>query len=525
MTKKDDNIFPGRVGGPEHEIDKPYIGRHRCGLVLGPALFIAFLLLPDSILQPQQRRVAATAALMATWWICESIPLAATALVPLVAFPLMKVVPALEVAPAYASPEILLFMGGFFIAIAMQRWNLHRRIAIFIVRIVGLEGDRIILGFMVATAFLSMWISNTATTMMMLPIALAVLITIEGGAGPEAGTHASFKMALMLAIAYAANIGGIGTLIGTPPNIIFACQVKSLFPQAGEISFVRWMMVGLPLVVVFVPITWLVLTRLVFRGAHAGIGDCAEAIAKERDSMGHLGRGEKMTLAVFLLTVAAWITRADISIGSLTLKGWASAMSLGGYIHDSTIAIAAAIALFMLPVDLRKGVFVLNWRSAREIPWGILILFGGGIALGKGFSQSGLAEVIAGIMGSLSGAHVILLVLLTALLVTFLTEITSNTAIANIFLPVLAATAVGLGLHPFILMVPATISASCAFMLPVATPPNAIVFSSGVVSMTGMVRAGIVLNCIGVALVTIIIYLLVLPVFGITLSSLPAWVG
>jgi sodium-dependent dicarboxylate transporter 2/3/5 len=519
------NPFPDDGGRTGDSVDKPYAFRHRLGLALGPVLFTLVLFLPRICFEGGARCVAAVTALMATWWICESLPLAATALIPLVAFPLMKVMPAREVATSYASPEIYLFLGGFFIAVAMRRWNLHRRIALGIVSVVGLKGDRIILGFMIATAFLSMWISNTATTMMMLPIALAVLITLEDYVSGAQSGLGNFKMALMLSIAYAANIGGIGTLIGTPPNIVFAAQVRSLFPEAGEISFTRWMMVGLPLVLIFIPVTWLVLTRVAFRNEQIDPGEVTGMILKERKAMGAINPGEKRTLIVFLLTVAAWLTRADINLGGFTLKGWASFASLGRYVHDSTIAIAAALALFVIPVDWRRGVFVLNWKSAREIPWGILILFGGGIALGKGFSESGLAAKIAGAMSMLYGAPIILMVLLTALLVTFLTEVTSNTAIATIFLPILAATAVGLRIHPFILMIPATISASCAFMLPVATPPNAIVFSSGSISMPGMVRVGILMNLIGVALVTLIMYLLVIHVFGISISELPAWIG
>jgi sodium-dependent dicarboxylate transporter 2/3/5 len=507
------------------EVDKPYGLRHRLGLLVGPALFIIALATLEGLVGREACRVAAVAALMATWWICESIPLAATSLIPLVAFPLMKIVPAREVAASYASPEIYLFMGGFFIAVAMQRWNLHRRIALGIVHVVGVKGDRIILGFMVATAFLSMWISNTATTMMMLPIGLAVIVTLEEHAGSKA-TFAAFKIVLMLSIAYAANIGGIGTLIGTPPNIVFAAQVRSLFPGAGEISFVRWMAVGLPLVIVFIPLTWIFLTRIAFRGAHVDIGEGGrEVISEHRSALGGISPGEKRTMIVFSLTVLAWVTRGDISLGSVTLRGWASFASVGEHIHDSTIAIAGALALFIIPVDWKRGIFVLNWKAAREIPWGILILFGGGIALGRGFSQSGLAAHIARAMDLASAAPLVLIVLLTALLVTFLTEVTSNTAIATIFLPILAATAVGLGLHPFLMMIPATISASCAFMLPVATPPNAIVFSSGFIPMPGMVRAGICMNLIGVVLVTLVLYLLVIPVFGISLTQVPAWVG
>jgi sodium-dependent dicarboxylate transporter 2/3/5 len=350
-------------------------------------------------------------------------------------------------------------------------------------------------------------------------------VTLEDRAGDSPARFNLFKTALMLSIAYAANIGGIGTLIGTPPNIVFAAQVRTLFPRCDEISFVRWMMVGLPLVIVFVPLTWLILTRLVMRGAGIGSGDGAEAIARARRELGPLGPGEKRTLTVFVAAVIAWITRADITVGGFTLRGWAGLASLGGYVHDATVAIAAALALFIIPVDWRRGVFTLNWKAAREIPWGILILFGGGIALGKGVSESGLAAKIAEGMGALSGAPFILLVIAAALLVTFLTEVTSNTAVATIFLPVLAATAIGLGVHPFSLMIPAAISASCAFMLPVATPPNAIVFSSGAIPMTRMMRTGIVMNLVGVVLVTLVMYLLAVPIFGITFGGLPAWAG
>jgi sodium-dependent dicarboxylate transporter 2/3/5 len=261
------------------------------------------------------------------------------------------------------------------------------------------------------------------------------------------------------------------------------------------------------------------------RSAHIGVEGGGKAIARERSALGPPGPGEKRVMVIFIVTVLAWITRGDIRMGDFTFRGWASVASLGRYVHDSTVAIAAALALFLTPVDWRSGTFVLSWKAARRIPWGILILFGGGIALGRGFSESGLAAKLAGGMAMLSGAPYILLIAVTALLVTFLTEITSNTAIATIFLPILAATAVGLGMHPFLLMITATISASCAFMLPVATPPNAIVFSSGYIAMPAMVRAGVVMNVIGVVLVTIIMYILVIPMFGISLSRLPAWVG
>ncbi len=493
----------------------PYGWRHRFGMILGPVLFLLLFFAPEGFLPGNAGRVAAVTALMATWWICESVPLAVTALIPLAAFPFLKIVSAQETAKSYAAPEIFLFMGGFFIAIAMQRWNLHRRIALGIVCLFGCRGHRIILGFMTASAFISMWVSNTATTMMMLPIALAVLTTLGENGGDSAPGFGDFRIALMLSIAYASNIGGIGTLIGTPPNLVLAAQARSLFPDAPEISFVRWMAVGIPFSALFLPVAWVVLTRFMFKGARIDFGDAGRTVKCARDSLGPMSRGEKTVLAVFVATVAGWVTRGDLAIGSVTLKGWESVGGLAGHVHDSTIAVAAAIALFVIPVDWKRGTFVLDWKAAREIPWGILILFGGGIALGKGFLDSGLAGRIAGGMTLFAGAPAVVLIAATALVVTFLTEITSNTAIATIFLPILGATAVGLGVHPFLLMIPAAISASCAFMLPVATPPNAIVFGSGAVPMTAMVRAGLIMNLIGVVLATLVVYLLAVPVFNI----------
>jgi sodium-dependent dicarboxylate transporter 2/3/5 len=504
------------------QADNPSLTRHRCGMILGPALFIAVLFLPEHLLGAQARRVAAVTALMAVWWICESLPLAATALIPLVAFPFMKVVSAQTVASCYAAPEIFLFLGGFFIAIAMRRWHLHRRIALGIVCLVGCRGDRIVLGFMIATAFISMWVSNTATVLMMLPIALAVLATLEEHRGEGPGFD-DFKMALLISVAYAASIGGIGTLIGTPPNLVFAAQTRALFPGAGEVSFIQWMAVALPFVAIFLPVAWLFVTRVALRGARMDFGDAGEAIREARGALGPMTRGEGLTLAVFALAAVAWVTRGDVAIGTHMLPGWASIGGLGSYVHDSTVAIAAAIALFAIPVDWKRGVFLLDWTAAADIPWGILLLFGGGIALGKGFIESGLAGKIAGVVSLCAGAPVVLIVILTAAVVTFLTEITSNTAVAAIMLPILASTASGLGVHPFVLMIPAAMSASCAFMLPVATPPNAIVFGTGLVSMTGMVRIGLVMNVIGVALVTLALYLFAVPVFHISLTQVPAW--
>jgi sodium-dependent dicarboxylate transporter 2/3/5 len=503
--------------------EERYGARHRCGIVLGPALFVAVHLLPESFLPREARLVAAVTALMGAWWICESIPLAVTALLPITIFPLFRVAALQKVASSYAAPEIFLFMGGFFIAVAMQRWNLHRRIALGIVCLFGCRGPRIILGFMIATAAISLWVSNTATAMMMLPIALAVLKTLEERGGASAAGFGEFRVALLLSIAYGASIGGVGTLIGTPPNLVFAAQVRSLFPDAGPVSFVRWMGVGLPFVALFLPVAWLFLTQVALRGSRLRFGDAGEAIRAARRELGPMNRGERAALAVFLAAVAGWVTRGDVTIGDFTLRGWESLAGLSGFVHDATVAVAAAVALFVIPVDWRRGVFLLDWRAAKEIPWGILILFGGGIALGTGFLESGLAARIASGMSLFAGAPLPVVIALSATIVTFLTEITSNTAVAAIMLPILGSTAAGFGFHPFVLMIPAAISASCAFMLPVATPPNAIMFSSGMIPMTGMVRIGVVMNLIGVALVTLLMYLVAIPVFGLRLAELPAW--
>lgn len=493
------------------------------GSIAGPAFFAVLLLLPDTFLDREARKVAAVAGLMAIWWICETIPLAATALVPVCAFPLLEIAPISKVASSYAGPEIFLFLGGFMIAAAMQRWNLHRRIALSIVCIVGCRGSRLLLGFMIATAAISLWVSNTATAMMMMPIAMAVLSTMqEHGADKTAGFE-DFRTALLLGIAYAASIGGVGTLIGSPPNLIFAAQVRSLFPGSEPVSFVQWAAIGLPFVAMFLPLSWLCMTQIALRGSRSNFSGAKEALRSASKALGPMSRGELYVLAVFLAAVAGWVMRSDIEIGSFAIKGWESVAGLKGFVHDATIAVTAAIALFLIPLDFRKGIFLLDWTAVKDIPWGILVLFGGGMALGGAILESGLASRIASSMSSIEGAPLPLIIALSALSVSFLTEITSNTAIATIMLPVLGAGSIGMGIHPFALMIPAAISASCAFMMPVATPPNAIVYSSGMIPMTGMVRIGILMNIIGVAIVVLLMYIFAVPAFGEIFGGLPRW--
>ena len=491
------------------------------GFVAGILVFILMSILPVSAeLTAEGKYAAACAALMAIWWITEAIPLAATALLPLVLFPLFRIVPAKLTAMAYADSNIFLFLGGFLIAIAMQRHNLHKRIALKIICLLGTSPRKILLGFMLATAFLSMWISNTATTMMMVPIGIAVIEQVkamQNGTVKAVTNQNSYKfgLALMLGIAYSSSIGGVGTLVGTPPNIIFSGMIKNMFPELPEIDFVKWLAVGIPVVVVFLPLTWFYLSYVGINLRKVEIVSGGEVIQAERDKLGPLSVGEKLTLAVFLLTSLGWIFRKDLDFGSFQIPGWAGLLDVDSFVNDSTVAMLGALLLFVLPIDLKKMDFVLNWDWAKRVPWGILILFGGGLALAKGIQNSGLDIWIGNGFQSLKATNPLFLILGICFLLTFLTEITSNTATITMFLPVLGAMSVTLGLTPFVLMIPATISTSCAFMMPVATPPNAIVFGSGYVQIKDMAKKGFFLNLMGVIIITLIMYFVAFPFLGL----------
>jgi solute carrier family 13 (sodium-dependent dicarboxylate transporter), member 2/3/5 len=476
--------LPGQA--TEQGSDQRVSRRRLVGLGLGPLLCLAMLLAPPPPeLGPAGWRTVAVASLMAVWWITEAIPIAATALLPLVLFPVLGVRPLAETAAPYANPVIFLFLGGFLLAQAMQRWGLHRRIALRIIGAVGTRPVPLIGGFMIAAAFLSMWISNTATAVMMLPIGLSVIQL----AGPS-DRDGNFGVALMLGIAYACSIGGLGTLIGTPPN---AFVVGYLADNHGiHIGFGQWMLVGMPLVLIGLPVTWLILTRWVYPVRLRELPGGRTAVLGALADLGPASRGEKLVGAVFLLTALAWMTRP-------ILDAWIPGLS------DEGIAITAGVALFLIPVSLRRGEFVLDWASARGLPWDVLVLFGGGLSLAGAIAGSGVAGWIG---GALLGAGVQLLptLAIAAVAVTvivFLTELMSNTAAAAAFLPILAALAVGIGQDPLLLTVPAALAASCAFMMPVATPPNAIVYGSGHVSIPAMARAGIVLNVVFAALVSV----------------------
>ncbi len=481
---------------------------------MGIILFWVMYLIPTPTgMSVPAQKTAAITLLMVCWWMSEAIPIPVTALVPLAAFPICSIMNSKTVAAPYANHNVFLFLGGFCMAIAMQKWNLHKRIALYIIRLIGQNQKQLVMGFMVATAFLSMWISNTATTMMMLPIALAITSHFH----KNDSVSSNFSTVLLLSIAYSASIGGIGTLIGTPPNIVLAGQMNILFPEIPEIGFFQWMKVGLPLVIIFLPLVWWYLTSVAIPLKQEPIDDAGGVINEEISKMGKIKKEEALVLTVFVTTCLGWIFRKTIIIGPFTIPGWSDLLGISQYVHDSTVAIVAALILFMIPVDLKQRRYLLDWESARKMPWGILLLFGGGFALAKGFEVSGLSLWIGESLRGFSALPVILMIAVTCIIITFLTEVTSNTATATMILPVLAAMSVGMGMHPLLLMLPATLSASCAFMLPIATPPNAIVFGSGKIPIRMMAKTGLVLNFAGIFLVTFLVYFISFKIFDIAL--------
>ena len=493
----------------------PLVTRQNLGLVIGPIVFVSILWLPlPTGMSPDALIVAAVACLMAIWWISEAVPIAATALLPIVLFPLLGVMSTAATTSAYANHLIYLFMGGFLIAVTMQKWNLHRRIAMHTLKRVGVSPNRMILGFMLATAMLSMWISNTATAMMMLPIAMAVInqvelleSAIETGTDTEVKMKSNFGVCLMLGIAYSASIGGAATLIGTPPNAILAGMAEKLYGQT--ISFAGWLAFGLPLSAIMLSLTWLYLTRIAYPLRATALPGVEKLIDQELDQLGPIKREEQWVLGVFMAVSSAWIARGFIDSPALSM------------VTDASIAMAGALLLFIIPSNLANKEFLLDWKTAAGIPWDIIILFGGGFALAQGFIDSGLSLWIADQLSMLEGSSLFTMIAVVTLTVIFLTEITSNTATATLMIPVLGAVAVAIGVHPYSLIVPAAVAASFAFMLPVATPPNAIVFSSRFVTIPQMAKTGFWLNLLAVGLISLGVYFLLPLVWGIDLASIP----
>lgn len=495
--------------------------KQRWGLALGPAVALALLLWfnPDPA-NPAIGRTAAVAALMAIWWITEAIPIPATALLPVALFPVLGVMAGKATASTYFNYVIFLFIGGFVMALAMQRWQLHRRIALRVVMLIGTSPKKLILGFMVATAFLSMWISNTATTMMMVPIAMAVIANLRERNPDMLGTR--FGAGLLIGIAYAASTGGIATLIGTPPNLSFSRIFHIFFESGPEISFAAWFVFALPISLLMTACAWLVLVRM-FAPRHPQAKSDRAIFREELAALGPMSFEEKVVASLFTVMSLLWLTRKSIALGSFVIPGWSQLLPAPAFVDDGTIAIFVALVLFLIPSRQHPGTRLMNWRTAVGLPWGIVLLFGGGFALASGFKESGLSEWIAGQLVGLSSVPSVVLVSATSTVMTFLTELTSNTATTEMVLPLLASLATAIKVNPLLLMIPATLSASCAFMLPVATPPNAIVFGSGEIKMGDMIRAGLIMNFVGVVLVTAAVYLVGLVVFGISPDSFPAW--
>ena len=503
------------------------------GLVGGPLVaLLVFLSLPTEYRDPNEalvpfstagRATLAIMAWMALWWLTEAIDVAATALLPVALFPLLGIADIKTATAAYASDLIFLFLGSFILALAMQRWGLDRRIALLTLRLTGTRPVNMVAGFMLATAVLSAFVSNTATTAMMLPIALSVvdLVLRQTSGQPLAATGPlpevagrNFALCLMLGIAYAASIGGIATLIGTPPNLFLAGFIKDSIaaPYRQEISFVSWLAVGAPLAVTFLPLTWLLLTRVLYPIKLKHLSGGHSLVQDQYRQLGPPNRGERIVLAVFLLTAASWITRPVLNRFELAF-GATPIAPLSG-LSDAGIAILAALLLFVIPVSIARREFVMDWATALKLPWGILILFGGGLSLAAAVKANGVAEFFAAQAGLFGHWPPFALVLVVVAAVIFLTELTSNTATTATLVPILAALAPGLGLHPYQLIIPATVAASCAFMMPVATPPNAIVFGSGHVTIPQMCRAGLWLNLIGIVLISTLLQAIVLAWLG-----------
>lgn len=470
--------------------------RSFAGLLLGLCFLVATLALPAPPgLSLEAWRTAGVVLLMASWWMTEALPLPATALVPLVLFPLLGVATFKTAAAPFSDPVVFLFLGGFVLGVGMQRWGLHERMGLRLIGVTGTSPGGLIAGFLIATAFLSMWVSNSATAMMMLPAAAAVLSLVAARSGREQAE--TLGVALMLSVAYGASIGGLGTLVGTPPNALLAAYMER--EHNVRIGFAQWMAFGLPVACTMLLCAWAVISRLY--PVHKIPAAAASAIADRRASLGPRTTAQTRVAIIFTLTALAWIFRP---LYAAYVPG----------IDDSVIAMAAALALFITPSGMDEQPRLLQWNSVETIPWGVLILFGGGLSLAAAISSSGLAAWIAGGLHALGVFHPLAIVAVATLAMIFLTEITSNTASAAAFLPLGGAVAVGVGLDPILLAAPLALAASCAFMLPVATPPNAIVFGSGAITIAQMARAGLWLNLIGAGVIVGVSYLLAARLFG-----------
>ena len=465
---------------------------------LGPLAALSFWVAAPPQMPPAAAWAAGLASWMAVWWLTAAVPLAATALLPLVVLPLAGVTPFEGVARRYADPIVLLFMGGFFLAAASERWGLHRRLAFAVIGLVGSDAPRVILAVMAATAFISMWISNTATAALMLPLCLA-LVELARREAPEQARP--FGAALVLGMAYAASIGGVATLIGTPPTAIFAAAARTTLNR--PVGFAEWLAVGLPVALLLFIICYVLLVRVVFR-VRGPLGGLAGLIGAERAKLGPWTAGQRITVAVLVATALAWVWREPKVFDAVTIPGLTTVVP---GLSDAGIAIAAALLLFVLPTSRDGRAFALDWQSAARIPWDVLLLFGGGLALAGSFEDSGLTRWFAERLGALQGVPPFLAIAAIAAFFVFLTELTSNTATAAMAMPIVATLAPVLGAPPLALMAAAALGAAMGFMLPVGTPPNALAYGTGAVTTGEMRRAGFWLDAAGIVVIAVVVAL------------------
>lgn len=478
------------------------------GFIIGPILFVVvYFLLKETSLNPEACKVLAIASWMVSWWVTEAVHVSVTALIPMVLLPMMGIIDIKTATASYGNPVIFLFMGGFVIALGLEKHNLHQRIALNLIKLTGTSGDGIILGFCLATGLISMWISNTATAIMMLPIAMSVthLLTSElSDATSEGKNYRNFGTGLMLCIAYSASIGGMATIIGTPPNVVMVGIFRETYQS--DITFVEWIKVGLPIAVTVLALCYFVITKLIFPNHIKNVPGSEELIRSKLAGMGKVSRIEKLVLLVFFITSFGWIFRPYINDGLSYI--FYSGEDGHNILDDTSIAMLGGLLMFSIPTNLKKGEFLLTWEDTKRLPWGILILFGGGMCLAKSLEDVGLIQMIGTLIAEEGQVRIWVLVAILAFISMFLTEIMSNVALVTIFVPVVFGIADGLGYDPLVLAVPVTFAASCAFTMPVSTPPNAILFASGNIELKDMMRGGIVLNFL--SLITIIILSLLL---------------
>ncbi len=481
------------------------------GFWIGIVGFIIGISCPlSSDIPPAAQRMLSVAFLMVCWWISEAIPLGITALIPLVGYPLLKIMPTSQVAPNYTDHLIFLFLGGFLLSIAIQEWQLHRRFALFTLSILGNNPRKILLAMMLSTALLSMWLSNTATVMMMLPICLALIQQLEDEIFKNEKKFFLYGAVLLLGISYSSSIGGIATPVGTPPNIIFIGIFSKFFPDSTSLSFLDWMIYMVPLSMIILLIVWLYLAFLILKSKHLPTAQPRADFQEKYKQLGPLTYPQKWVLAIFAMTATLWIFRSKIDLGFLIFPGWPKLLGLSTDIQDSTIAIGMAIVLFILRVPTPEGrVPLLKIKHIYQIPWDVLLLFGGGFALAEGIQQSGLAEFVGNRLHFLQNFPFILVIYLSTLAAVLFTEFTSNTAVATTLLPIMAVLVAGFSFNPLALMLAVTIGCSCAFMLPISTPPNAIVFGTHYIPIKIMVRVGFVLVLIVSVVISVYFYFII----------------